>query len=208
MTKTAGNHTLKFGAVLYIYRKNENQLATASQDNAGGYSFANTPRPANNVTLEQAFANFLLGNAATFFQNNQDLTADLRNKTFEAYIQDDFRVKPNLTLNVGLRYSNFRQPTDHNNNLTSFDPQLFNPAKAFKIDPATGNRIAGTGDPFNGVIQGGVNSPYGDAIARQPEPRFRSPLRLCVGPILHRQRPFAAATDLLRFHPGRFPRTE
>ena len=56
-----GRHTIKAGAAFYIYRKNENQLA----DNAGSFTFANTPRPNANVTLEQAWANFLLGNVAT-----------------------------------------------------------------------------------------------------------------------------------------------
>src|SRR5262249_30722527 len=50
------------------------------------------------------------------------------------------------------------------------------PAKAFQIDPATGNRIANTGDPFNGIIQGGKNSRFGDAVSVQRNldfaPRF------------------------------------
>ncbi len=163
MTKLVGRHTLKFGAAFYYYRKNENQLA----DNAGAFTFGNTPRPAPNVTVEQSWANFLLGVVSNYSQTSQDLTADFRAKTFEAYIQDDFRIRSNLTINLGLRYSNYRQPTDAHGILTSFDPLVFNPAKAFQIDPATGNRIAGTGDPFNGVIQGGKNSPYGDAIANQ-----------------------------------------
>jgi hypothetical protein len=177
LTKAWGRHTVKAGAILYIYRKNENQIADGlSLPSAGSFTFANTPRPGADVTLEQAWANFLLGNVSNFIQASQDLTADFRSKAVEAYVQDDFRLRPNLTLNFGLRYSNFRQPTEHNGLLTNFDPALFNPANAFKIDPATGNRIAGTGDPFNGIIQGGKNSPFGDAVARQANldfaPRF------------------------------------
>jgi hypothetical protein len=172
ITKTVARHTIKAGAVFFIYRKNENQLA----DNSGVFAFSNTPRPDANVTLEQSWANFLLGNVASFTQTSQDLTADLRSKTFEAYVQDDFRLRSNLTINLGIRYSNFRQPTDHNGLLTSFDPARFNAATAFRVDPATGNRIAGAGDPFNGIIQGSKNSPFGDAIAKQNNldfaPRF------------------------------------
>jgi len=163
MTKALGRHTLKFGAVFNLYRKNENQLA----DNAGGFSFSNNPRPAANVVLQQAWANFLLGNVANFTQVSADLTSDIRAKSFEAYIQDDFRLRPNFTLNLGVRYSAFRQPTDANGLLTNFDPAAFDPAKAFRIDPVTGNRIAGTGDRFNGVIQGGRNSRFGDKVARE-----------------------------------------
>ena len=163
MTKVLGRHTLKFGAAFYYYRKNENQL----QDNAGGFTIGNTPRPGANVALEQSWANFLLGVVSNYSQTSADLTADIRAKTFETYIQDDFRVRPNLTLNFGLRYSNYRQPTDANGLLTSFDPLAFDPSKAFQVDPTTGNRLAGTGDAFNGIIQGGRNSPYGNAIANQ-----------------------------------------
>jgi hypothetical protein len=163
VTKVWGRHTLKFGGQLHIYRKNENQLA----DNAGGFSFTNSPRPAANVVAQQAWANFLLGNVSNFTQVSQDLTADLRAKTIEFYVQDDIRVRSNLTVNIGLRYSNFRQPTDAQGLLTNFVPGLYSLSSAFDINPANGNRIAGAGDPFNGVIQGGKNSPFGDAVAKQ-----------------------------------------
>ncbi len=170
MTKTLGRHTLKFGASYNRYRKNENQLA----DNAGSFSFSNSPRPATGpaVTLQQSWANFLLGNVSTFSQTSKDLTADIRSNAFEAYVQDDFKLLSNLTINIGIRYSNFRQPYEFNSILTNFDPASYDPSKAFKIDPATGNRIAGTGDPFNGIVQGGKNSRFADAVAQQNNLNF------------------------------------
>src|SRR5262249_36062891 len=57
VTKVAGRHTWKFGGQIHIYRKNENQLA----DNAGGFTFPNSPRPGANVTTQQSWAFFLLG---------------------------------------------------------------------------------------------------------------------------------------------------
>ncbi len=178
VTKVAGRHTLKFGAQMYIYRKNENQLA----DNAGGFTITNTPRPAANVTAQQSWAYFLLGYVSTYSQVSQDLTADLRSKSYEAYLQDDIKVRSNLTVNVGLRYSNFRQPTDAGGLLTNFMPSRFDPAKAFQMDPANGNRIANTGDPFNGVIQGGKNSPFGDKVARENNRNFAPRLGVAWDP--------------------------
>jgi hypothetical protein len=178
MTKVLGRHSLKVGGQFHIYRKNENQLA----DNAGGFTITNTPRPAANVTAQQSWAYFLLGYVSTFTQISQDLTADLRSKTFEAYFQDDIKVRPNLALNLGIRYSNFRQSTDHKNLLTNFVPARFDITKAFQIDPVTGNRIAGTGDVFNGVIQGGKNSPFGSKIAPENNRDFAPRIGLAWDP--------------------------
>src|SRR5436309_2826851 len=178
MTKVLGRHTLKFGGQMHIYRKSENQLA----DNAGGFNFTNTPRPAANVAAQQSWAYFLLGYVSSFSQVSQDLTADLRSKTFEAYLQDDVKVRPNLTLNLGIRYSNFRETTEANGLLTNFVPALFDITKAFQIDPVTGNRIAGTGDPFNGVIQAGKNSPFGDKVARENNHDFAPRIGLAWDP--------------------------
>jgi hypothetical protein len=94
----------------------------------------------------QAWANFLLGRVSTFTQADQDLTPDIRARQFEFYFQDDFRWKPNLTINYGLRYSRFRQPFDKNGQLTNFDPRSYDPARAVQINPANGNIVPGTGD--------------------------------------------------------------
>ena len=163
-----GRHTVKAGFAWNYYRKVEN----AAGANAGSFSFTNAPRPAGTNPYSQAWANFLNGFAASFSQTSVDLSPDLRQHSFEGYLQDDFRITRNFTLNMGIRYSNFRQPFEANNQLTNFDPSLYNPARAFQIDPATGNRIPGTGDPGNGIIIAGVNSPYGNKIARENNLNF------------------------------------
>ena len=163
LTWIRGEHTMKFGTSIHFYQKTEN----AGGNNVGSFSFATSPRPTGSTatTTQQAWANFLLGKVSTFTQASVDLTPDIRSKQFEFYAQDDFRVRPNLTLNYGLRYSVFRQPYDDASLLTNFDPAAYNPADAFRIDPATGNRIPGTGNPLNGIIQGGVSSPFGDKVS-------------------------------------------
>ncbi|MEW6128196.1 MAG: carboxypeptidase regulatory-like domain-containing protein [Acidobacteriota bacterium] len=162
LTWLRGSHTLKFGTSIHFYQKTEN----AGGNNVGSFTFATSPRPAGSTatTTQQAWANFLLGKVATFTQASQDLTPDIRSRQFEFYVQDDFRWRPNLTINYGLRYSFFRQPYDKAGLLTNFDPAAYDPAKAFQINPTTGNRVPGTGDPLNGVIVAGSTSPYGDKI--------------------------------------------
>ncbi len=165
LTWIRGNHGLKFGSSVNVYQKTEN----AGGNNVGDFTFsalAASARPTGTLAATQQWANFLLGKVATFTQNSLDFTPDVRGKQIEFYFQDDFRVRPNLTLNFGLRYSLFRQPFDANGQLTNFDPAAYSPAKAFQIDPATGNRIPGTGDPLNGIIQANVNSPNGKKVLK------------------------------------------
>jgi hypothetical protein len=78
-------------------------------------------------------------------------------------VQDDWKVRPNLTLNLGLRWSAILQPIDTNDLLTNFDPGKFDPTKAYQIDAAN-QRVPGTGDPLNGIIIAGQNSPYGRRV--------------------------------------------
>ncbi|MFL6275585.1 MAG: carboxypeptidase regulatory-like domain-containing protein [Blastocatellia bacterium] len=165
-----GLHTFKVGTSMNFYQKTEN----AGGNNVGSFAFATSPRPTGSTatTTQQAWANFLLGNVSTFAQADQDLTPDIRTRQFEFYIQDDFRWKSNLTLNFGLRYSLFRQPIDKTGKLTNFDPAAYDPAKAVQINPTTGNIIPGTGDPLNGIVIAGQNSPFGDKVSPESNSDF------------------------------------
>ncbi|MFL6212799.1 MAG: TonB-dependent receptor domain-containing protein [Blastocatellia bacterium] len=170
VTWIRGTHTLKFGTSMNFYQKTEN----AGGNNVGAFSFATTPRPAGSAatTTMQQWANFLLGNVSTFTQADQDLTPDIRMRQFEFYAQDDFRWKPNLTINIGVRYSRFRQPYDKSGKLTNFDPAAYDPTKAVQINATTGNIIPGTGDPLNGILIAGQSSPFGDKIAPESNNNF------------------------------------
>src|ERR1041385_713627 len=70
------------------------------------------------------------GSASNFRQDSVDLTAVIQTNQFEFFAQDEFKLRPNLTVTYGARYSMFRQPTDGNNKLSNFDAALFNPAHA------------------------------------------------------------------------------
>ncbi len=180
LTRIEGNHTIKFGGSYSKYRKNENALVgDTTGANQGIFTAFSATLPAgvavttNNSNM-QRWANFLVGNAQTFIQGKFDYTADLRQKNFEAFVQDEWRFRPNLTLYYGVRYSRFGQPVDANGRLTNFDPRLFSAASAPQVTGA-GNRVAGTGNFCNGMIvnvqnqQSAANcqpaaSPYGESV--------------------------------------------
>jgi hypothetical protein len=204
-----GAHTLKFGSDYSKYRKNENALVgDTTGANQGTFTSFSTTLPANvgtgagqslppGITLAtaqnlQRFANFLVGNAATFVQGSADYTADFRQSNIEAFAQDEWRFRPNLTLYVGVRYSRFGQPFDKNGRLSNFDPSLYNAANAPLVTGA-GNRIAGTGNFCNGMyvnsqnVQTAANctpavSPYGDEITSTSNMDFAPRVGLAYDP--------------------------
>ncbi len=174
MTAILGRHSLKYGFSYNYYQKTEN----VAGNNVGSFSF--TPPtgviPKGTSTFEQSWADFLTGHVSTFSQASLDITPDIRAQQWELYLQDDWRIKPNFTLNLGIRYSMFRNAIDNNNELTTFDPALFNGSAAAQIT-ASGSLAPGTPSPYvNGIIIAGKNSPYGNKVSSQPildfAPRF------------------------------------
>jgi hypothetical protein len=173
LTWIRGGHTMKYGGVFSLYRKNENALSGTNQ---GSFSaFNNTipsitgasvraPGVANNAVnnLYQAWANFLQGNNVTFTQSKLDLTADLRQKNVEWFAQDEWRARRNLTVYYGVRYSYFGPAYDRNGQLANFVPQLWDPARAPQVTGA-GNRVVGTGNFCNGLIVNAQNYTTGPA---------------------------------------------
>ncbi|PYP91199.1 MAG: adenylyl cyclase [Candidatus Angelobacter sp. Gp1-AA117] len=186
LTKIMGRHTFKAGGVYYHYTKNEN----SGNGNQGIFTINTAGQPtAGNTLFERVWSNFLLGRASNFRQDSVDLTAIISTNQFEFYAQDEFRVKSNLSLTYGLRYSNFRQPTDANNKLSNFDPRAYDPNKSpcitlagrIDISAATCPRAASF-DPLNGFIVAGKNSPFGDKVSNEDNKNFAPRIGLVWDP--------------------------
>jgi hypothetical protein len=182
LSKVFGTHTTKYGFSFSKLAKHENSIAGANEGSYGAVSSAPAKPGASTTNQQQLWANFLLGNFQTFTQNQFDITADLRASSIEAFAQDEWRFRPNITISYGMRFSRYGQPWDGNGRLTNFDPKSFDRSQAFQILGSAGTRIAGTGNPFDGLIVNSQNavagmtvSPFGKSIARTPNnfaPRF------------------------------------
>ncbi|HEY3839011.1 MAG TPA: TonB-dependent receptor [Bryobacteraceae bacterium] len=166
-----GRHNLKFGYSGNRYNKSENNPGTPQ----GTFGFTNIGAPTGTTSFQQSWANFLLGNVSTFSQPSTDITPDVWTWQHEAYVQDDFKFSPRLTLYMGVRWSFFGQPTDSHGIMDNFDPGLYSRANAPAVNPANGNYvtpIAVNTPPTNGIIIGGKNSPYGDKVANDSYKNF------------------------------------
>ena len=130
-TLVHGIHSIKVG---YEYQAINTQIndynPSFGQSNYGGaYSTtAGTPTDTgtgNNASaqISQArdLADFIFGN-----QNSYSLTnffiASVRQRMNFMYVQDDIKLRPNLTLNAGLRYELATPQYEANNKLANFNP--------------------------------------------------------------------------------------
>jgi outer membrane receptor protein involved in Fe transport len=71
-----------------------------------------------------AWADFLLGIPADAFRQYPQARYDQVTYNLAGYVQDNWRVSPNVTLNLGMRYEYDTWPEESRNQLTSFDPGL------------------------------------------------------------------------------------
>jgi len=161
VTKLAGKHTLLFGAYVAIAQKNEQSSVGVVQ------GFLTFDASNSLISSGNSFADLLLGNINDFSQASAAPKYYFRYQIVEPYFQDDWRITPRLTLNLGLRLSLFGTYRDKFKQAFDFEPALFKSSAAPVIDDANGTLtgfsgalIPGSGNPFNGVAQcGGKGGP-------------------------------------------------
>ena len=119
LSYTRGRHSFKFGGELSLNKDIQQTLL----NNYGVFSFTGTKTA--NTKLNAAYkgnalADFILGLPVTM---NQDapITAMDDFWTGALFVQDDYRIAPRLTLNLGLRYELQTPPTDPHNREATFE---------------------------------------------------------------------------------------
>ena len=122
-TYVRGKHTAKFGGEL---RKSTN-FEINRPIISGDYSFATTGTGLpGNAQTGFAFASFLGGFVNGFSLRETD-PLDHYSWYLAWFVQDDWKITRNLTLNVGLRWETDTPITDKDNRLNGFDPTAINP---------------------------------------------------------------------------------
>jgi Carboxypeptidase regulatory-like domain/TonB dependent receptor-like, beta-barrel len=126
-----GNHSIKFGFEFLRTIYDNNNYNHAS----GKIKFT-------------SLQNFLMGipKNGSIFLGNANIF--VRQNSFAGFIQDDWRVKPRITVNLGLRYQYTQPPVERNNYIGQFAPNLV-------INPATTPAVfqTGPGTPVPSMYQ-------------------------------------------------------
>jgi len=114
-----GRHSIKFGEALYWIQYNRFE----APNNLGRFQFTNgfTTRTASADNTGDALASMLLALPATSSRSVGPSRIDGRQFQDSLYIQDDFHILANLTLNLGLRYEVASPMHDSRQQMSSID---------------------------------------------------------------------------------------
>jgi hypothetical protein len=217
LTLVRGKHTFKAGGELMHY----GNKSTEPFANRGFIFFTG-------AVSGNSLADYLLGNLGFAFGGQGDPSREHSRYISTLYVGDDWKVTPNLTLNLGIRWDGATQPTEKNNRMAIFDPNLskapgdalsayrqanvggegraildsdlatFAPRFGFAYRPLNQNRV---------VVRGGFGIFYGFALLGQEEQFFATNLPFFYLNQMFSQGPtnFYRTTDLFPAPPPLFP---
>ncbi len=169
-----GNHSLKFGGEWRRFYNNNTNKDT------GNFGFAST-------------STFLAGTANLFNVTLGDVSSAIAQGALGLFVQDNYKLRPNLTLELGLRWDWLMSPTERYNRFVDYVPQTnslvqvnngiapvyhtnwknFQPRIGFSWDPFKNGKTAIRGayailsdQPVtNLVIGNSQNPPFATAVA-------------------------------------------
>lgn len=121
VTLIANRHYLKFG---FDFRRS--YMNNYGPTNASGeFSFGpnqTATTVGTTITGGNALASFLLGEGSGF-QLLPGLSSYLSFPSYDFYVQDDFKISPRLTINLGLRYEPAFHYVEKYNRISNFNPE-------------------------------------------------------------------------------------
>ncbi|HEX3437460.1 MAG TPA: carboxypeptidase regulatory-like domain-containing protein [Pseudacidobacterium sp.] len=159
ISKTVNKHNLQFGGQWIFFQRNQinGPIGAATGDVQGLITYSNEN---SGLTTGNAFADFLTrsypacgvagctgvnfqGGPASFQQDSGQATYYQRYQIIEPYFQDDWKITPRFTLNLGLRLSLFTIYHAKDKNVYNWDPNFYSRAlaEAVIVDPSSGELL-------------------------------------------------------------------
>ncbi|NYF89255.1 carboxypeptidase regulatory-like domain-containing protein [Tunturiibacter empetritectus] len=162
VTRIISNHTLRGGVLFERAGENDDdQIAFANStpgqtnNQNGKFDFSSSNTNGTGYDLADA----AIGIFNTYSEIGPRNETPSRANMFEFFAQDSWKATPKLHLEFGLRYTSIHPFYSIWNNAGTFDPAFYNSATAVKVNPTTGNPIAGSGDPLDGTVLFGNGFP-------------------------------------------------
>jgi hypothetical protein len=160
LSRVSGNHFMKVGADVRMIRMTTNQLGgiTYTYSNLTGF-LANTPTQVQ-----------ILGDLSDPSPFNNGATGDkhTRQEYYVGFAQDEWRVRPNFTLNYGLRYDYYTPLSERDNRIVKFN------IETGAIDPNT--------TPFYETKKNSFQPRLGATYLPTEKTVFRGGVGVFVGP--------------------------
>jgi hypothetical protein len=167
-----GSHSMKFGILYEKSGENDNDeinvsaCPTCTNNQNGQFNFTDTR--SGQPTTGVAAANAALGLFDTYSELGQRAYTIFRGSMWEGFAKDTWKASQHLTIDYGVRYSVIVPYHALWGNMIVFDPSLYDPSKAVKVDPKTGAVVPNSGDRYNGMAIPGSGWPD-SAAGRFPE---------------------------------------
>ncbi len=147
-SKVAGNHTFKTG---FLFDKAAKTEASGPNNEAPAFWGPNGGNNSGNALADILTRGSFFG----YGESDKEAVAHTKYNNLEFYLGDTWKVRPNVTLELGARYSILYEPYDKNNTISSFNPDFY--------------KASATSDPCNGlVVPKGTNPCAGLAGAGTP----------------------------------------
>ena len=171
LSKVFGNHAFKFGGLMRREQDNNSLVGGARPV----YSFSGLFNLANDTPIFEAV------NTDPRTGGPADAQRYFRSGDYAGFIQDDWKVRPNLTVNLGLRYEYFTPLTEKEGRLAVLrfgslglqnsrieiedqffegDKNNFGPRFGFAYSPNFGDSLGGLFKENRAVIRGGAGIQY------------------------------------------------
>ena len=151
-----GSHLLQTG-ILYMWTIRH---VNASSFPMGNFSFTG-------ANAGDSAADYMLGLDATYTQTNEQASGRFHNRWIEAYVQDDWKVNPRLTVNLGVRWSYYRPTYEEGDQVTNFNASTWVASQAPAINTGGHETLNASNQPLtsggtvanliNGLVYAGVN---------------------------------------------------
>jgi len=136
-SKVVGAHAFKVGFLVSNNQKNE-LVNASSGENAQFWGVSGGATAPDGSTGNGVFNALWAGRSWGFSELQTNPYSQTRWHDFEPYFADTWKLRRNVTLEYGFRWSLLRQPYSGPDKIASYSPSTYNPALA--------------GDPCNGIL--------------------------------------------------------